>query len=459
MKIDLLVAEIGSTTTVVNAFDKIKTAFPRFLGQGLAPTTVSDVTIGLNNALSDLKQVLNAEVLEANETYACSSAAGGLRMSVHGLVYNMTVRSAQEAALGAGANIVFMTAGLLTEKDLETIRQSQVKMILLSGGVDYGDTQTALINAQLIAKAKLNLPVVYAGNVVNQSQVREFFAAAGQGKYLYITENVYPKIDSLNVLPVRKIIQEVFEKHITEASGMSKIRQTVNGSIIPTPGAVLKAALLLQKTLGDLLAFDVGGATTDVFSVTEGSKELAQYQTEPVPFAKRTVEGDLGVFINKDNLIKTMGLETIQKELKLSPEKLTQLIDYYQPIPDSDQIPLVELLAKEALKKSIERHAGQLRYLYGPTGRIKVIEGKDLTMVKYVVATGGALTKLPNAQKIIQEVFAQPKRNLLLPQKDLTCLIDHDYIMASVGVISDKYPQAALKLLLNSLKVGDRDVS
>ena len=154
-----------------------------------------------------------------------------------------------------------------------------------------------------------------------------------------------------------------------------------------------------------------------------------------------------------------MGLETIQKELKLSPEKMTQLIDYYQPIPDSDQIPLVELLAKEALKKSIERHAGQLRYLYGPTGRIKVIEGKDLTMVKYVVATGGALTKLPNAPKIIQEVFAQPKRNLLLPQKDLTCLIDHDYIMASVGVISDKYPQAALKLLLNSLKVGDRDVS
>ena len=190
---------------------------------------------------------MNAEVLEANETYACSSAAGGLRMSVHGLVYNMTVRSAQEAALGAGANIVFMTAGLLTEKDLETIRQSQVKMILLSGGVDYGDTQTALINAQLIAKAKLNLPVVYAGNVVNQSQVREFFAAAGQGKYLYITENVYPKIDSLNVLPVRKIIQEVFEKHITEASGMSKIRQTVNGSIIPTPGAVLKAALCFKN--------------------------------------------------------------------------------------------------------------------------------------------------------------------------------------------------------------------
>ena len=78
MIIDLLVAEIGSTTTVVNAFDKIKTDFPCFLGQGFAPTTISDVTIGLNNALDNLKLVLNVESLEAKETYACSSAAGGL---------------------------------------------------------------------------------------------------------------------------------------------------------------------------------------------------------------------------------------------------------------------------------------------------------------------------------------------------------------------------------------------
>ena len=121
-------------------------------------------------------------------------------------------------------------------------------MVLLSGGVDYGDTHTALYNAQMIAQAKLNLPVIYAGNVVNQPQVKEIFEKTGQLEYLYITENVYPKIDSLNVLPVRKIIQEVFEKHITEAKGMSKIRQKVNGSIIPTPGAVMKAALLLQET-------------------------------------------------------------------------------------------------------------------------------------------------------------------------------------------------------------------
>lgn len=459
MRIDCLVAEIGSTTTVVNAFDQINTDTPCYIGQGFAPTTIQDVTIGLNNAIEDLKAKLHVKTIEIKETYACSSAAGGLRMSVHGLVYNMTVRSAQEAALGAGANIVYMTAGILTDFDIDMIKASKIKIILLSGGVDYGDTATALTNARRIAEANLNIPVIYAGNIVNQPLVLEIFKQNNQDQFLYITDNVYPKIDNLNVGPVRTIIQEVFEKHITEAKGMEKIRQMVNETIIPTPGAVMKASMLLQAHLGDLVTFDVGGATTDVFSITEGSKELAQYQTDPVPFAKRTVEGDLGVFINKDNLLKLIGEDKIQKELGIDTTSLQALITHYQPIPTSEQIPLVELLTKVALNASITRHVGTYRFLYGATGRQKLIEGKDLTQIKYVIGTGGALTRLPNALNMLQSVFKQPTKDLLLPQKELTYLIDSNYIMASLGVISDKYPRAALKLLLNSLKVGEFDVS
>jgi len=115
MIIDVLVAEIGSTTTAVNAFTNIKTNNPRFLGQGYAQTTISegDVTIGLNQAIEDLKQKLNATSLTWQESFASSSAAGGLKMTVHGLVYDMTVKAAKEAALGAGANIHLISAGKL----------------------------------------------------------------------------------------------------------------------------------------------------------------------------------------------------------------------------------------------------------------------------------------------------------------------------------------------------------
>uniref|UniRef100_UPI00315812B1 glutamate mutase L n=1 Tax=Caloramator sp. Dgby_cultured_2 TaxID=3029174 RepID=UPI00315812B1 len=178
-------------------------------------------------------------------------------MTVHGLVYDMTVRAAKEAALGAGAIIKMVTAGKLRRTDLQKIKEIRPNIILVAGGVDYGERETALYNAEQIANLKLNVPVIYAGNIENHEEVKLIFEEAGQP--LYIVENVYPRIDMLNVEPTRKVIQKVFEEHITKAPGMSKVRNMVNESIIPTPGAVMESAILLHEALGDLMVLDVGG--------------------------------------------------------------------------------------------------------------------------------------------------------------------------------------------------------
>ena len=226
MKTDVIVAEIGSTTTVLTAFHNIHTDNPVILGQGMAETTViqGDVTIGLKNALKDLKSYLGTEELDYGEFFATSSAAGGLKMSVHGLVYDMTVKAAKEAALGAGANIVNITAGRLGRFELEKVKSGNVNIIMIAGGVDYGERETAVENARSIASLRLNIPVIFAGNIAARDEVREIFREHEQEEYLYITENVYPKIDVLNVASAREVIQEVFEKHITKAPGMEKIR-------------------------------------------------------------------------------------------------------------------------------------------------------------------------------------------------------------------------------------------
>jgi hypothetical protein len=144
MRIDALVAEIGSTTTKVNAFHGLNTLKPKFIGQGQSPTTVleGDVTEGLRSAIDDLKTSLGVGELVWNEFFAASSAAGGLRMSVHGLVYDMTVRAAKEAALGAGGIVNFVTAGKLKAADVEKLREIRPSMILVAGGVDYGERET-----------------------------------------------------------------------------------------------------------------------------------------------------------------------------------------------------------------------------------------------------------------------------------------------------------------------------
>ena len=453
MNIDVLVAEIGSTTTLVNAFAGINTDEPRFIGQGQAPTSVleGDVRIGLEGAVEDLKNRLGLDKIEYGEMLATSSAAGGLRMCVHGLVYDMTVKAAQAAALGAGAIVTMATAGKMSEYDIEDLVASRPNLILLAGGTDYGERETALYNAARIAETRLKAPVIYAGNVQNQRAVMDIFKKAGVS--CTVTENVYPKLDKLNIEPARKIIHKVFEEHIIKAPGMEHIRDMVTGSIMPTPGAVMEAVQLIYNEIGDVVAVDIGGATTDVHSVTGGSEEIGILMTSPEPFAKRTVEGDLGLYVNAKNLIERIGESALQNELGIDMEAV---MANYLPIPKTEgQFKLTERLCREAGLVALERHAGALRYIYTPSGRKTVAEGKDLTAVKTIIGTGGARTRLPHREQLLRALADCNATGMMLYPKPskIRLLFDDDYIMASLGVMSKHYPEAALKLMKRSLNI------
>lgn len=450
---DALIAEIGSTTTLVSAFDGLD-AEPRFLGQGQAATTVleGDVRIGLKNAIDDCKARLGADKLDYGALLASSSAAGGLKMCVHGLVYDMTVRAAKAAALGAGAIVRQTTAGKLTERDLEEQRRIQPNLVLLAGGTDYGERETALYNAELLAKSGTGAPVLYAGNVQNQSAVQEIFEHAGVP--VYLAENVYPRLDALNIEPVRKVIHAAFETHIVSAPGMEHIRDLVTGAILPTPGAVMEAAVLLYGEIGDLVVLDIGGATTDVHSVSAGSEEIAALLTAPEPFSKRTVEGDLGLYVNARRLIELVGEEKLARELGLN---IPAVLRDYKPIPETpEQFRLTSRLCMEAGLTAISRHAGRLRHFYTPQGRATAAEGKDLTQVKTIVGTGGALTRLPERENILRALAdCNAGGTMLYPKPGVMRLaFDEAYVMASLGVLSKTRPDAAKALLKSTIRIA-----
>ena len=454
MKVDVLVAEIGSTTTVVNAFTDMHTDNPVFWAQGQAPTSVmeGDVRIGLQGAIDDLCRKQGIDSLEYDEMLATSSAAGGLKMTVHGLVYDMTAKAAKEAALGAGGIIHYITAGKLRRTDLAKIKDINPNLILIAGGVDYGERETAIDNAEKIRALGLNTPVIYAGNIENQEEMALIFDEES-GQRLYNVENVYPKIDDLNVEPCRKVIQDAFEDHITHAPGMEHVRELVNGPIIPTPGAVMECTKLLYDCLGDLIVLDVGGATTDLHSVAQESDKIARIMTAPEPKAKRTVEGDLGVYVNRMKVIESIGEEQMLKDCEKMGIDLEETLASYVAIPKTEaEFKLVERLTKEAVLKAVDRHAGIIRYVYGPSGRSTVAEGKDLTQVKYIIGTGGALTRLPHRVEIMQEIAKHNVTGMkLFPTEHAQVLVDNDYIMASLGVLSKRYREATIKLLEKSL--------
>lgn len=443
MKVEYLISEIGSTTTVVTAF-KLMDEGINIVAQGKSYTTVleGDVTIGLKAAINDMELQIGEE-LKWNRMLSTSSAAGGLKITVHGLVEDMTVKAAKEAALGAGGNIKLVTAGKLRKSDVKKIKEIDPNLIMIAGGTDYGERETALYNSELISSEISNKPIIYCGNIANHEEIEEIF----EDKELYIVDNVFPRIDELNVEPSRKIIQNAFENNIIKAPGMNKIKDMVDGTIMPTPGAVMEASKLLYELLGDVLVLDVGGATTDVHSVTEGSKEILDILVSPEPKAKRTVEGDLGVYINSNNIINLLDIRDLKG---LSLEHIKQNI---KPIPTTEEeINASSLLTKKAVDIALNRHVGYIKRNFGATKSF-VAYGKDLSKIKYIIGTGGALTRLPFGENILRDIRYTKEDMTMLPKGSAKILLDNNYIMACAGVLSKENKEAAISLLKDSLGI------
>lgn len=443
MKIDCLVAEIGSTTTVVNAFnlfDEVK-----FLGRGMHQTTVeTDVNIGLQKAIEDLKKQLNIDELTYDELFASSSAAGGLKITVHGLVYEMTAKAAKEAALNAGGNIHLITANRLEPYHVEHIKEIHPNMIIIAGGTDYGEKEISYQN--LLDVKDLNIPIIYTGNIANHERIK-----ALNLNHVEIVENVYPRVDDFNILPLREKIYETFEKHIVHAKGMAHIFDLVNGNIIPTPGAVMDTTMLLDEMFDGVMTIDVGGATTDIHSVVDPKPEFQKF-LEGEPKQKRTVEGDLGVYVNRMLVYKHMKKGELEKTLHLNEHEVIQLMSEEPFIPTSEKGKLMSsLLLKTCVEEALNRHVGDLKRVFTTNGLKVIPDGKDLSNVKTIFLTGGALIH-DNLSKSYLQSYLKKQTTKLIPSSDTKIYVDHDYIFASLGVLSRVYKEQAVKLLKQTMR-------
>jgi len=448
MKVDCLVAEIGSTTTVVNAFN-IHKGPVAFIGRGMHQTTVdSDVLIGLKHAIKDLEKNLNISKLEYSEMYASSSAAGGLKITVHGLVYEMTARAAKEAALNAGANIHLITANRIDSDVIAQIQKVQPNIIIIAGGTNYGDKEVAYQN--LMDVIDLNIPIIYTGNIANHDRVIALNKA-----HVKIVDNVYPRVDDFNIIPLREAIYEMFEKHIIHAKGMAHIFDMVDHTIIPTPGAVMDATLLLNQMFDGVLTIDVGGATTDIHSVCEPKPEFLKYN-DGEPRFKRSVEGDLGVYINRFNVLKTFREGELERLTQIKNEDILKVLNELSFIPKTDQeIKLVNALTRQCVFQAMHRHVGDLRRVFTTNGYKVIPEGKDLTQVKAIFYTGGALLHTQESEMMIKDYLVKYDTKLV-PDSNISVYKDHDYIFASIGVLSRIYPDQAKILMEQTIRFGGK---
>lgn len=455
---NILTVDVGSTYTKLTAIDGEQR---RILGTSQAFTTIeTDVMQGFQEAFDRLTENREGNPcagFKYDELLVCSSAAGGLKMVALGLVPDLTAKAARTAASNAGAKVAKTFAYEISSSEQQEIYDINPDLVLLCGGTDGGNKEVIVANAKRLVAIDRPFTTIVAGNKSASDEIRAIFEEAG--KDFVITENVMPQFNKLNIEPARDAIRQLFISRIIEAKGLNILQGMTPYKIIPTPLAVLHACELLSKGTktqagrGDLLAVDIGGATTDVYSMASGEPTVDNTMTKglPEPWMKRTVEGDLGMRYSLAHVYEQIpGANQPENEymqqVKAWVELCTARPDTLAA-PGSEEEGLEEFLGRSAVSMAVERHCGRIADVFTPLGLMHTLEGKDLMNVPCVVGIGGVLRNSRRPEEILKGCLYDFVHPECTKPRNPKFYLDRKYIFASMGLLRSINPELAFELL------------
>ncbi len=475
----ILATDCGSTTTKAILIQRIDGEF-RLTHRGEAPTTVEapfeDVTRGVLNAVMEIEELASKKILNGNKILSpqknnegvdifisTSSAGGGLQMMVAGVVKSMSGESAERAALGAGSIVMDVMAsndGRLGHEKIKRIRDLRPDMILLSGGIDGGTISHVVELAEVLSAANpqprlgqsYKLPVIYAGNKKARDQIKQ---ALGDKVDLDIVDNIRPVLEQENLEPSRDKIHDLFMEHVMQqAPGYKKLMTWTDAPIMPTPGAVgFLIEMIAEKENISVVGVDIGGATTDIFSVFQ--KKF-----------NRTVSANLGMSYSICNVLAETGLDNVLKwvPFDIDRQELTNRIGnkMIRPttVPQSlEELFIEQAIAREALRLSFKQHKEFAVGLKGVQKERTISDAFDQSSsgeslvnmmdLDLLVGSGGVLSHAPR-----REQSAKMLIDSFMPEGITQLAVDSIFMMPQLGVlanidkkdISDEARNAALEV-------------
>jgi uncharacterized protein (TIGR01319 family) len=450
-----VLADFGSTFTKVAL---VELGSGRLLGRAQSPTTVAtDVMVGYAAALEAALSEAEEEV-SLGPRRAASSAAGGLRVAAVGLVEDLTAAAGRQAALNAGARIELVLHGRLGEEDRLALERARPEVVLFCGGTDGGQERAVLENAEAISTDRVDPHFVVACNRRVAERVGRILGR--HGARVEVVANVMPRIGRLEAEPARAAISEAFVKHVIQGKGLSKAPEFARAVAMPTPEAVLRATRLLGGELGEVLVLDIGGATTDVHSVTQSSGPSPGIQGPLLPLLPvlRSVQGDLGLRSNAPSVLE-VDREWIPDDLGVDAGVVASAVGKRAASPGflaakPDELALDRALAVACGHHAIRRHCGRLTITSRPNQPARIAtSGPDLREVSLVVGTGGILVSLPGAQEILRAALERCDDRWLTPRAPRLA-IDSGYVLAAAGLLAELDPRAAVGLIRESLGVA-----
>jgi uncharacterized protein (TIGR01319 family) len=482
----IVATDCGSTTTKAILIEWVDGEFRQTI-RGEAPTTVeaplNDVTKGVENATQELEELARLKYNNPNIKFmedgkfviprrgdigvdayvSTSSAGGGLQMMVTGVVASMTGESAERAALGAGAIVMDLISSndkRMNHEKIERIRQLRPDMILMAGGEDGGTIKHVVEMAELVAGADprprlgsgYKLPVIYAGNIQAQDDIKH---TLGEKVNLILADNIRPKLEQENLGPARDKIHDIFMEHVMQqAPGYNKLMEWTQGPdhesvpIMPTPAAVGNIMQAIAKAENiEVVGVDIGGATTDVFSVF----------TEDFVF-NRTVSANLGMSYSISNVLASSGLENILRwvPFDIDENELRNMIKNKMIRPTTipsllEELVLEQAIAKEALRLAFEQHKEFAVTLKGTQRQRDISEAfsqstsgntiVNLMTLDLLVGSGGVLSHAPRRNQSVMMMI-----DAFLPEGITRLAVDSIFMMPHLGVLSEISEKAATEV-------------
>ena len=467
----VIATDCGSTTTKAILIEKKDEGY-RQTFRGEAPTTVEapfeDVTRGVLNAIQEVEELSGRQILDGERIVSpadgdvgvdiyisTSSAGGGLQMVVAGVVMAMTGESAQRCALGAGAIVMDALAandGRLPHEKIERIRQLRPDMVLLSGGTDGGTVSHVVELAEFISAADpkprfgadFKLPVIFAGNEDARAEVEK---ALGGKMALTVTENIRPVLEEENLDPARHVIHDLFLEHVmAQAPGYRKLMDWTDAPIMPTPGAVgeIMQTIARQQEI-NVVGVDIGGATTDVFSVFDG-------------VFNRTVSANLGMSYSVSNVLAEAGLDQIMRWVPFDIEEadLRDRIKNKMIRPTTipqlmQELQVEQAIAREALRLAFDQHRALAVGLKGVQSKRTLADvfeqgatGESLVemmALDMLVGSGGVLSHAPRREQSCAMLI-----DAFQPEGVTRLAVDSIFMMPHLGVLSTVDERAATEV-------------
>lgn len=428
-----LFVDVGSTFTKVVVCDATSGAI---VATSQSRTTIEhDVVCGFESALA----LIPREVVDRIEAAATSSsAAGGLRIASVGLTQTLSGRAGKLAALGAGGKVVLEAAGRLDERTLNELAAIAPHIVLLSGGVDGGDSETVIHNARALARLP-NVPTtIIAGNKHAADEAAAALRDNATG--VRVADNVFPQPGHVEVAATRSAVVDLFMEHITKAKGLDRLMALLGTDCEPTPLAVSRGMEVVAGVCGPTVLVDVGGATTDVHSAGGRQHVHSGFELEE-PDVTRTVEGDIGMRWGAPGIVEAMGERWCERtdqqldcDIRAEAARRAESPGYL-PVNSSEQM-IESVLAQAAIMTALERHAGRVVVRNNPWGNRYRIQGKDLRRNGLVLGTGGIFRHLPARHTVMCAALEEADSSML--PKEPRIGFDDEYALFAVGLAASR---------------------